>query len=318
MEYSKDLAPDLSIKQLGAKDSLFGTLKAPFPYYLEDDRKNILLITAISIFVIVFLLIYRPFGQHLPELTFPQVLIYSAITFVVLIINIIGFPKWFPEIFEPTRWNLGKYFLFKLWHCFLIGIASTAVDIYFICPENTFLENLIHANTQVALTGIIPITVMTLFLKNRVLMANLQNAIQANIQLEKISSLKNKKETPSAAPFTIYSDTSESLRLHLKDLLFVAANDNYSTVVWSENSHIEKKLLRINLKNLEAQLDNSFALRCHRSYLVNMYAIESLTGNTNGYKIKLRDCEEQIPVSRQKGKELMTKLRQLKSMMELG
>jgi hypothetical protein len=49
-----------------------------------------------------------------------------------------------------------------------------------------------------------------------------------------------------------------------------------------------------------------------------MYAIESLTGNTNGYKIKLRDCEEQIPVSRQKGKELMTKLRQLKSMMELG
>ncbi len=279
--------------------------------------KTSLLISGISVFVIVFLLIYRPFGQHLPELTFPQVLTFSAITFIVLAINIIGFPKWFPEIFEPTRWNLGKYFLFKLWHCFLIGIASTIVDVYFICPENTFVENLIHANTQVALTGIIPITVMTLFLKNRVLMENLQSAILANHELEKISKLKN-TEPLDTVPFTIYSDTSESLRLHLKDLLFVAANDNYSTVVWIENSQIEKKLLRINLKNLEAQLDNSFAMRCHRSYLVNVHAIESLTGNTNGYKIKLRSCEESIPVSRQKGKELMTKIKQLKSMMELG
>ena len=318
MEYSKNLSQDLSFQNSGAKTSLLSKLRAPFPYYLEDDRKNMALVTGISLFVIVFLLIYRPFGQHLPELTFPQVLVFSAITFLVLSINIIGFPKWFPEVFEPTRWNLGKYFLFTVWHCFLIGIASTVVDVYFVCPQNTFLENLIHANTQVALTGIIPITVMTLFLKNRVLMENLQSAILTNRELEKISRLKKKTEAPQPEAFTIYSDTSESLRLHLKDLLFVAANDNYSTVVWKENSQIEKKLLRINLKNLETQLDNAFALRCHRSYLVNIHAIESLTGNTNGYKIRLRDYEETIPVSRQKGKELMTKIKQLKSLMELG
>lgn len=318
MEYSKNLSPDLAINTLETKPSWLGKLKAPFPYYLEDDRKNLGLITGISTFVIVFLLIYRPFGQHLPELTFPQVLVYSGITFVILTINIIGFPKWFPEIFEPTKWNLGKYFLFKIWHCFLIGIASTIVDVYFICPQYTLIENVVHANIQVALTGIIPITVMTLFLKNRVLMENLQSAISANRELEKISRLKKKTESLATEPFTIYSDTSESLSLQLKDLLFVAANDNYSTVVWNENSQIEKKLLRINLKNLEAQLDNSFALRCHRSYLVNIHAIESVTGNTNGYKIKLRDCEETIPVSRPKGKELMVKIKQLKSMMELG
>ncbi len=318
MEYSKNLSPELSAAKPDEAVTFAERLTEPFPYYLEDDRKNLGLITGIALFVIVFLLIYRPFGQHLPELTFPQVLIFSGITFLVLTINIIGFPRWFPELFEPMKWNLGKYFLFKIWHLFLIGIASTVVDVYFICPQNSFFENLIHANTQVALTGIIPITVMTLFLKNRVLAENLQNAIQANRELEKISRLKKKAETLRTETFTIYSDTSESLSLQLKNLLFVAANDNYSTVVWSEDSRTEKKLLRINLKNLEAQLDNSFALRCHRSYLVNIHAIESLTGNTNGYKIKLRDCEETIPVSRPKGKELMVKIKQLKSMMELG
>ena len=98
----------------------------------------------------------------------------------------------------------------------------------------------------------------------------------------------------------------------------MAANDNYSTVYWKQHEQVAHKLLRINLKNLETQLDNSFALRCHRSYLVNIHAIESLTGNTNGYKIKLQHCEETIPVSRQKGKELMARIRQLKSLMELG
>jgi RNA polymerase sigma factor (sigma-70 family) len=64
---------------------------------------------------------------------------------------------------------------------------------------------------------------------------------------------------------TIFSETSETLTFNLPDLLFIEADDNYSTVVWKNGHGIEKKLLRVNLKSIESQLNNSFTLRCHRS-----------------------------------------------------
>jgi DNA-binding LytR/AlgR family response regulator len=87
-------------------------------------------------------------------------------------------------------------------------------------------------------------------------------------------------------------------------------------VVWKNGHGIEKKLLRVNLKNVESQLNNSFTLRCHRSYIVNVHAISNITGNTNGYKLQIRDSDFSIPVSRPKGKEVMEKISQLRSMME--
>ena len=100
--------------------------------------------------------------------------------------------------------------------------------------------------------------------------------------------------------------------------LFVEADDNYSTVNWREENGIRKKLLRINLKNIETQFSNSFTLRCHRSYIVNVNAISAISGNTNGYKLKITGTDFSIPVSRPKGKEVMEKISQLRNMMELS
>ena len=156
-----------------------------------------------------------------------------------------------------------------------------------------------------------------MLLKNILLQQNLIVAIHANRELEKIRNLKNDVSNSASNSITIFSDTSETLRFNLPDLLFIEADDNYSTVYWSDKNGIQKKLLRANLKNIETQLDNDFIIRCHRSYIVNVHAISSVTGNTNGYKLRIRDTEQAIPVARQKGKEVMEKIRQLKNMMEL-
>jgi DNA-binding LytR/AlgR family response regulator len=98
----------------------------------------------------------------------------------------------------------------------------------------------------------------------------------------------------------------------------VEADDNYSTITWRQADGIQKRLLRINLKNIESQLDNSFALRCHRSFIVNVNAISAISGNTNGYKLRIQGTDFAIPVSRPKGKEVMEKISQLRNMMELS
>ena len=293
-------------------------LKAPFPFYLDDDRKNIVFILVVSLFVVAFLSVFKPNFSHHTALTVAQKFLFGGVTFVVLFLDIIILPRLFPKAFD--NFTIGKYILITVLHLVLIGIASTIIDELFICPQRTLWANIKGANLQVALTGFMPVTIMFLFLKNKMLQQNLRSALEANQELEKIKTLKKEVPVKSNAnvPLILHSDTSETLSLHLPDLLFIQADDNYSTVVWKNGQGIQKKLLRVNLKSIETQINNSFAIRCHRSYMVNVNAISNITGNTNGYKLQILDTDYFIPVSRPKGKEVIEKIQQLRNLMELA
>lgn len=295
-------------------EALSNGLNSPFPFYLNDDRKNLLLISVISAFVTVFLYLFKTEAEiQLPD---AQIWIHGLVTFFCLSFNILVLPRIFPAAMDPVTWNIRKYVLLNIGHLVLIAMASTLVDKMLICPNESWFKVGGHVIGQVALKGSIPIALTTLFLKAQLLQQNLKEAIQINQELGKIQSLRT--EVRSDNRITIYSDTSESLSFNLPDLLFVEADDNYSTVVWREGESIQKKLLRINLKNLETQLNNSFTIRCHRSFIVNVNAIASVSGNTNGYRLKIKDYDFSIPVSRPKGKEVMEKISQLRNFMELA
>ncbi|MBL7854597.1 MAG: LytTR family transcriptional regulator DNA-binding domain-containing protein [Cyclobacteriaceae bacterium] len=291
-------------------------LNAPFPFYLNDDRKNAVLVVAISGFVTLFLYLFKteselPFANELEWL-------HGSITLAVLSFNILVLPRLLPAWMDPVAWNVWKYIVLNLVHLLLIWILATIIEKIFFCPaEMAWTTIAVHASKQVLIKGIIPITLTTLFLRARLLQQNLEEAIRTNQELQKIQSLK-RESVRGANPITLYSDTSESLTLNLPDLLYIEADDNYATVVWREQEVLQKKLLRVNLKNLESQLNNSFMLRCHRSYIVNINAIGAISGNTNGYKLKINGSDFSIPVSRPKGREVMEKISQLRNMMELS
>ena len=291
-------------------------LKSPFPYYLNDDRKNLMVIAGLSAFVMAFMPLYKPYHNFIEHHTFADLCVFGGITFSVLTVSIIVFPKLFPVTFDPSNWTLQDHLVQTVLQCTAIGIVCVPVDKLYICPQHSLQTIAVHAFTQVALIGVIPATIITMFLKNMMLQQNLREAIRVNRELEKIRHMK-KESVPGDKEITLYSDTSETLKLNLPDLLFIRADDNYSTVYWADNGVVQKKLLRANLKNIETQIDNAFTIRCHRSYVVNIHAITNITGNANGYKLRIKDSEHFIPVARPKGKEVMEKIGQLKNMMEL-
>lgn len=309
---SRALTTDVEERPNRLKD----LLNAPFPFYLNDDRKNAVLVVAISGFVTLFLYLFKteselPFANELEWL-------HGLITLAVLSFNILVLPRLLPAWMDPVAWNVWKYIVLNLVHLLLIWILATIIEKIFFCPaEMAWTTIALHASKQVLIKGIIPITLTTLFLRARLLQQNLEEAIRTNQELQKIQSLK-RESVRGANPVTLYSDTSESLTLNLPDLLYIEADDNYATVVWREQEVLQKKLLRVNLKNLESQLNNSFMLRCHRSYIVNINAIGAISGNTNGYKLKINGSDFSIPVSRPKGREVMEKISQLRNMMELS
>ena len=294
-------------------------LNAPFPFYLNDDRKNFLLVTVLSAFVTLFLYLFKTES----EFSFADGLewLHGLITFGALLFNLLVLPRIFPALMDPIAWTIKKYIVFNVWHLVLIWAIATVLEKMFFCPfDMGWLTVMRHTIVQVAIKGIIPIALCTLFLKAQLLQQSLREAIRTNQELQKIQVLKReaKESIKTASQITLYSDTSESLSFNLPDLLFIEADDNYSTVMWKEAGAIQKKLLRVNLKNLESQLDNSFTLRCHRSYIVNVNAISAISGNTNGYKLKIYGSDFSIPVSRPKGKEIMEKISQLRNIMELS
>lgn len=292
-------------------------LNSPFPYYLNDDRKNTILCVAVGLFVILFHLVYKTPGSPGISLTFAQKSLFGGVTFAVMFVHIVLIPNIFTFSFVDTiHWTVKKYVIHVFWICFVIACLNAAIDKLYICTELPVTQIISHVFQQIALTGIIPIAIMTLLFRNNLLQQNLKSAISANQEITKIKNLKNEVSKASNT-LTLYSDTSETLTFKLPDLLFIEADDNYSTVFWKNGHGIEKKLLRINLKNIESQLNNTYAIRCHRSYIVNVHAISNITGNTNGYKLQIRDSDFSIPVSRPKGKELMEKISQLRNMMEL-
>ncbi|AYB29502.1 LytR/AlgR family response regulator transcription factor [Chryseolinea soli] len=294
-------------------------LNSPFPFYLNDERKNVIFILFVSLFVVFFLQVYRT-SHHQHVLTLGHKFLFGGVTFVVLFFNILVLPRLFPQAFDTSQWTIKKYILLTLWHCVVIGAASSLIEKLFLFPDMPFWDLVVGANREVAQTGVITITIMTLFLRNNVLKQNLRSATQANRELSEIKSLKRENHAGNGQNhhLTLHSETSETLSFHLPDLLFIEADDNYSTVVWKDSKGMHKKLLRANLKSMESQINNDFAIRCHRSYLVNVNAIANISGNANGYKLQILDTDISIPVSRTKGKEVIEKIHHLRNAMEMA
>jgi hypothetical protein len=286
-------------------------LRTPFPYYLNDDRKNTFLIAGIALFVLVFMLVFTPYSA--------KIFLVSAIVFVVMWSSVVLLPWVFPTTFDPANWTVGKYIVFSLWQLLMDGFfIAVALELLNIHPTMPFGQKLLHIYPNVLSQAVIPLAIGTLLLRNNILRENLRHAMKANQELEKIRVIREDVEQVHPNLVTIYSDTRESLQFLFSNLLYVEASENYSTLYWKNGQAIENRMLRINLKNVESQLDNHFTIRCHRSFLVNINAIAHVTGNANGYKLAIKGTGVTIPVSRSKGKEVMERIEQLRNVFELN
>jgi DNA-binding LytR/AlgR family response regulator len=103
---------------------------------------------------------------------------------------------------------------------------------------------------------------------------------------------------PAAPPRLrwIQAQVGASLRMiNTREVLFFRSDEKYTRV---QTAHAEL-LIRKTLKELADELDPDEFWRIHRSTLVRVDAIESVTRDLRGrLMLKLRDCREELEVSR--------------------
>lgn len=98
----------------------------------------------------------------------------------------------------------------------------------------------------------------------------------------------------------ISENSTENLSLLISDVTLIKSADNYVEIVFMENKHIKRKLIRGTLKNIEQQLKlyPNF-IRCHRICIINTHYIEKLNRKFNNHWLTIRGLQDPIPVSRQ-------------------
>ena len=270
-------------------------LKSPYPI----ERNKWKIIISVSLFVSFFILFFQPFGlQRMASSQKTLILAgYGAVTFIMLVFDLMLIENLFKQVFSDKRWNIAKQIAWLLWILFSIGLGNYLYSILTIpVIRHSFKSFLVFQGFTLAI-GIFPITLITIIVHAVLQKKNLQSALKLN---ENIHPAENKLKSSGEQTVELTNENGRGgLKVLLDSLLFIESTGNYITVHWTENEKPEKKMLRNTLKEAMKQLSDFPAVfQCHRAYLVNLKRIEDVKGNAQGYQLRVSGNNSLVPVSR--------------------
>lgn len=281
----------------------------PTPLY-TDTKKNLIRYFWVGCFIALFLIIFQPFGTANVKMDYKNLFLsgYGIISFLVLSIVIIGLPWLFPTTIVEEKWVVWKQILLLI---FALSLTLLACYIY---QALWFGWTISFIKFWYFFITVLPISIFPCVLigmLDYIYQLQKHQAVANNFNQQ----VKPKAtDEPKATEETLlnFKDENDKLDfvLHLNQLVFIKAANNYVEINYLENEQIKKYLLRNSIRNIEAQLAYPSIKRCHRSYLVNMDKAGRITGNAQGYKIHFPfTVDFVVPVSRGKGKELLAILK---------
>jgi hypothetical protein len=272
--------------------SMRNILNRPYDL-LESKTFKYLFVFGGSCFTFIFLWVFTPYGLHKLTTT-------SSKAFSIGLYAGIGFLLFYFQYFIVQPFAIKKYTVLKtigwlMLSFFMFGTSSYIINAYVHFNGQLTIKEFFYFQGVILSILIIPLSLFLLIHYNLTLKKRLNAASKFNETL-------HGKETIQETNFNaiINSENSkESFSLSLDALLYVTSEDNYIKVYFIENNEIRNKLLRYSLSKIESDnQDIDQIVRCHKSYIINKNKIESICGNSGGYKIKLKDYNVLIPLSR--------------------
>jgi len=203
---------------------------------------------------------------------------YAAITFLVSL-SFNASVNQFIQKDKPT-WVFWKWILVTLLLILCIALANYFFGFIAFNDFQFSLKALLGAILNTLLLGAFPLV----FIGSITLIQSRQKNVHIAEALT-LSTDNNIKQIIQLGDVSYSSD----------DILYIEAMQNYAII---NSITCSKQTLRSTLTKLADELLVYNIIRCHLSYLVNISAIESVSGNAQGLKLHLKKSNEIIPVSR--------------------
>ncbi|MEM1124246.1 MAG: LytTR family DNA-binding domain-containing protein [Bacteroidota bacterium] len=275
---------------------LLKKLNEPFPES-PSYKGHLKTLTGISIFITLFLYLFRPFELHrFPTdpfwlcASFGLITFLTSVTFDFITIKIINLQR------DVPSWTLWKWIIDKLVLVLFIAIGNYFFMVY--CGWQSF--RWLHFSAMLVSTfslGIFPIIFSGMMIQIR---EQEKNSVQAAFLQSNLATALPTATNESRATVTLSSQkNTQTLTLPIADLLYLEAMQNYVSASYLKDGKVERALFRNTIKNMENQLENTALIRCHRSFMVNTDLIENVAGNAQGLRLSLPHLPDfEVPVSR--------------------
>ncbi len=263
------------------------------PYPVLYHRWKSVIVVALIVFLI--LAVFQPFGISAIEEHKLVVLVgFAAVTAIIQLIPTFLLPALFPRYYREQRWTVGKQILNMLLLLLLIGVGNWLYSA-FVFDYPLHWRSLLVFIEITFMVGVIPLGFYTLINQNHLLAHHLREAVEINAHLQQPASA----EQAEACPVLFQGGTKESLEVNAGDILYVEADGNYIRIVFRKDGKVVNRLLRATMKQAEDSVASCpYLLKCHRAFLVNVRAVVKVNGNSQGYRLLLEGCADEVPVSR--------------------
>jgi hypothetical protein len=262
----------------------------PIPAYLNEKRNIIRLVVFTSIFALVFINIYSPFGvdrwfnlTRLQFLTYSSLIILTGVL-VVVISRIIMF-----QVCKRRLILIWQYLAWIFTEILFMALFYTLFEKIFLDDSRLFSDLIKLSAKNTSLVLLLPYSVLWLYF----------SWIDKKNQIDRLADIQSFSVNPrNMIPFY---DEKGILKFSIKkeDLLYLEAAENYVNICYLNKGNISKYLHRDTLKKIEESFSGTEIIRCHRSYMVNFEKVKVIRKDKDGLKLELDNPSViDLPVSK--------------------
>ncbi len=263
----------------------------PIPPYLYNKRNLIQLILFTSLFALVFINIYSPFGvERWYTLTRLEFLTYSSLVILTGVLIVVISRILMYRICRRKVINIWQYLLFIFGEIMLMALFYALFE-KFVLKDNRELDAIVELSAKnTALVLLLPYSVLWLYFSLR----------EKKEQIERMADMQSLSAGAMRDMLPFYDDKSVlKFSVTKNNLFFLESAENYVSICYLNKGRVSRFLLRNTLKKMEESLTGTNIIRCHRSYMVNFDRVKVIRRDKDGLMLELDDPQAaDIPVSK--------------------
>ncbi len=276
------------------------------PDFITGKKNTTRQVVFTAVFALVFINLYSPFGVDTWfDVTEPQLFLYSSLVILTGLL-IIALSRVIMHLSTRKKGiSNGTYILWIAAEIFSLALVYLILQQVFISKSPDLIDSFRRILKITTLVLLFPYTLSYLYFswleKNKKLFelegSRFSENTQQLSQIQQLQQVEQMQHLPHMLPFR---DERGELRfsLHLKDLLYLAAADNYVSIHYIDRGKEATYLIRNSLKNLEENFSGTNIIRCHRSYMVNFDKVKIVRRERDGLVLELDMKEkEALPIS---------------------
>lgn len=262
----------------------------PIPHYLNKKENIVQLILFTSLFALVFINIYSPFGvdkwfnlTKLEFLTYSSIIILAGVLVVVLSRLIMY------HVCKKHVINLWQYLLWIFAEILFMALVYALFDKLFLKDTRIFTELVKVSARNTALVLLLPYSVMWLYFS----LHDKKEQIDRMVDIKSFSG--------NTRDMIAFYDDKSILKFSVKrdNLLYIESSENYVSICYLNKGNVSKYLLRDTLKKIEEIFAGTDIIRTHRSYMVNFEKVKVIRKDKDGLRLELESPSAiDIPVSK--------------------